>query len=151
MPSFGPSFLNFYDGPLKNVYFGKLLLSIETEEISDKLVSSPQPKQDILMPVNESDYWVEEIFKINLVLVSLDALDLQQSRFKVYMTCENLSSNTVDFEAKEYDGKLKLKFVQFDSNVRPILSLNIKLPDNRIKYQMRNLIQMLVDKMVRKF
>lgn len=135
----------------KNLFYGKVLLSIETEEIEDKFVSLLQHKQDILMPLNETEYWNDEIFKINMVLVNMDALNLQQqNRMKIYLSCETNFSNTVELETKAYDGKMKVKFVQFNSNDRPLLSLSIKLPDNRIKVQMKNLIRMLVHEMVLK-
>lgn len=103
------------------------------------------------MPLNETDYWNEEIFKVNMVLVSMDAMSMQQNKMKIYLSCENIFSNTIDVDVQNYDNvKLKLKFVHFSSNVRPLMSLNIKLPDNRLKLQMINLVQMLVEEMVRK-
>jgi hypothetical protein len=148
-PSFGPAHIYFYEGVHKHLFYGKLLISIETEEIDEKFVSTLQQKQDILMPLNETDYWNDEIFKVNLILVNLDALNLQQSRMKLYLSCENNFSNTIELETKEYEGKMKMKFVQFNSNVRPLLSMSVKLPDNRLKHQMKNLIRMLVHEMVR--
>lgn len=102
------------------------------------------------MPLNETDYWNEEIFKVNMILVNLDALNFQQSRMKIYLSCESNFSNTIELETKDYDGKMKVKFVQFNSNVRPLLSMCVKLPDNRIKHQMKNLIRMLVHEMVKR-
>jgi otoferlin len=150
-PSFGPTHIHFYEGVHKNLFYGKVLISIETEEIDEKFVSLLQHKQDILMPLNETEYWNDEIFKINMILVNMDALNLQQqNRIKVYLSCENIFSNTVELETKAYDGKMKVKFVQFNSTDRPLLSMSIKLPDNRIKLQMKNLIRMLVHEMVMK-
>lgn len=150
-PFFGPTYLNFYDGVHKHIFYGKILLSIETEEINEKLTSMAQQKQDILMPINESDYWNEEIFKINMVLISLDSLNSQQSKMKAYLSCKGDFSNTFDIEAKEYGGKVKLKFVQFEANIRPLLTMLVKLPDHRTKNQMKNLVQMLVDEMVKNY
>lgn len=147
-PSFGPTHIHFYEGIHKNIFYGKLLISIETEEIDEKFVSALQQKQDILMPLNESDYWNEEVFKTNMILVNLDALSLQQNRVKVYLSCESNFSNTIELETKEYDTKMKVKFVQFNSGIRPLLSMSLKLPDNRIKHQIENLVRMLVQEMV---
>lgn len=147
-PSFGPTFIYFYEGIHKNLFYGKLLISIDTEEIEEKFASTLQHKQDILKPLNESQYWDEEIFKVNLILVNMDALNVQQDRLKIYLSCENNFSNTFESDMKPYDEKLKLKFVKFDSNVRPILSLTIKLPDNRLKFQVQNLVRMLIHEMV---
>ena len=103
------------------------------------------------MPINESDFWNEEVFKINFVLVSFDSLNSQQSKMKVYLSCDGDFSNTFDIEAKDYGGKVKLKFVQFEANIRPLLTMIVKLPDHRTKNQMKNLVQMLVDEMVEFF
>jgi hypothetical protein len=133
----------------KNLYYGKLLISIETETIDEgKFVNPLEQKQDILMPLNETEYWNEEVFKINMILVDMDALNLQQNHMKVYLSCQNIFSNTIDLDVHEHDGKMNVKFVQFNSNVRPVMSMAIKLPDNRLKYQMTNLIRMLVKEMV---
>lgn len=150
-PFFGPSYIYLYEGTHKNIYFGKLLISIETEDVDEHVVETLTNKQDILMPLNETDYWNEEIFKVNMVLVSMDALSFQQNRMKIYLSCENVFSNTIDLDVQKYSvAKMKLKFVYFESNCRPILSLNIKLPDNRLKFQLMNLVKMLVIEMVRK-
>lgn len=101
------------------------------------------------MPLNESEYWDEEIFRINLILINLDALNFRQKRMKLYLSCESIFSNAVELGSIEYDGKLK--FVQFNSNVRPFLSLSIKLPDNRLKLQVKNLLTMLIKEMVSSF
>lgn len=150
-PFFGPAYIHFYEGIHKNIFFGKLSISIETEDIDQRVFETLTHKQDILMPLNETDYWNEEIFKVNMVLVSMDAMSMQQNKMKIYLSCENIFSNTIDVDVQNYDNvKLKLKFVHFSSNVRPLMSLNIKLPDNRLKLQMINLVQMLVEEMVRK-
>lgn len=126
------------------------MVSIETENVDEKVVNTLKQKQDILMPLNENDYWNEEVFKINMILVNMDALNLQQNRMKVYLSCENNFSNSIDLEVNEYEGKMKVKFVQFNSNVRPLMTLSVKLPDNRLKLQVKNLVQMLVQEMVRR-
>lgn len=126
-------------------------MSISTEGLDDNIVGRIQPKQDILMSLNETDYWNEEIFKVNMILINIDALNLQQNHMKMYLTCESNFSNSIDLDVKEYGGKMKVKFVEFKSNVRPIMTLSIKLPDNRLKYQVKNLIQMLVAEMVKSF
>lgn len=148
-PSFGPSHIYFYEGIQKNLFYGNLLISVDTEEIEEKFVNARLQKQDILMPLNETDYWNEEIFKINMILVDLDSLNFHQNRLKVYLSCERNFSNTIELHTKEYDGKMKLKFVQFNSSIRPLLSMSVKLPDNRIKHQVKNLIKMLVHEMVK--
>lgn len=149
-PFFGPAYIYFYEGIRKNIFFGKLLISIETEDIDQRVAESLTHKQDILMTVNETDYWKEKVFKVNMVLVSMDAMNIQQSRMKIYLSCENILSNTIDEDVQNYDDvKMKVKFVHFDSNVRPLLTLSIKLPDNRLKLQLINLVQMLVLEMVR--
>lgn len=150
-PSFGPTYINFYEGIHKNLYYGKLLVSMETEEVDDKVFNTLQQKQDILMPFNESDYWNEEVFRINMILVNIDALNLQQNRMKTYLSCENNFSNSIDLNVNEYEGKMKVKFVYFNSNVRPLMTLNVKLPDNRLKLQVKNLVEMLVNEMVKDF
>lgn len=110
-PSFGPSHIYFYEGFHRNAYFGKLLLSIETEDIDDRVVGAFRPKEDIVMPLNTSEYWDEEIFKINIVIVNGDALNVTKGHVKVYLACENTYSNSIELETKDYDGNVKLKFV----------------------------------------
>lgn len=128
-----------------------MLVSIETEEIEEKIAASVMNKQGILMPMNESDYWDEEIFKVNMILINLDALKLQQNRVRIYLSCEYNLSNFIDLDVNEYDEKMKMKFVQFNSNVRPLMTLSIKLPDNRLKLQVKNLVAMLVQEMVKAY
>lgn len=100
------------------------------------------------MPLNESEYWNDEIFKIHMVLVSLDALNLQQNHEKLYLSCEDNFSNSLDLNMKEYSEKLKVKYVEFASNVRPLMTMSVKLADHRLKFQMKNLVEMLVQEMV---
>lgn len=126
------------------------MVSIETKEIGEKLKSSPFDKRDIPMSLNDSDYWEETSFTIKLVLINADALCLQKDHMGVYLNCESNFSTTVDLKANEYQGNLNAKFLHFDSNVRPVLTVNVKLPDNRLKFQMTNLIQRLIDEMVTK-
>lgn len=148
-PAFGPGFIYFYEGIHKNLYFGKLLVSIMTEEIDGKVVHVPQRKQDILMPTNDFDYWNDEIFRINMIVVNVDALNLPQKHMKIFLSCEGNFSSNIDLEVASYnDGKMKLKFVDFNSNVRPLMSLSVKIPDNRLKQQIKNLTQMLIHEMV---
>ena len=101
------------------------------------------------MPMNECDYWDDEIFKVNMILINMDALNLQHNRMKIYLSCENNFSNSVDLDTTEFNGAIKLKYVRFNSNVRPTMSLTIKLPDNRLKLQVKNLMSMLVQEMVK--
>lgn len=149
-PAFGPSNIVFYEGINKNVFFGKILISIETEEIDQNVAPTSQRKQDIIMPLNESDYWNDEIFKINLVLINGDAISSQTNHLRVSMGCENNFTGSVDLDLKEYDNmeKLKLRYIHFPTNQRPLLSLSVKLPDNRLKNQANNLLKMLTREMV---
>lgn len=102
------------------------------------------------MPLNENEYWDEEVFKINMILINVDAIDVQHSNLKAVLCCENEISNSIDLNLKEYDDtKIKLKFVTFPSNIRPFLSISLKLPDNRFKNQANNLIKMVTHEMVR--
>lgn len=149
-PSFGPSNIYFYDGALKNLFYGKVLLSIETEEIDENFVATLPKKQDILMPLNTSEYWNEEIFRVNMILVGADALNVEHSGLKLSLACENVFSNSVNLSLKSYGGNLKAKFGHFESNERPVLSLSIKLPDHRLKYQVTNILEILVHDMVRR-
>lgn len=110
-PSFGPSHIYFYEGFHQNAYFGKLLLSIETEDIDDRVIGPFRPKEDIVMPLNTTEYWDEEVFKVNVVIVNGDALNVTKGHFKVYLACENTYSNSIELETKDYDGNVKLKFV----------------------------------------
>lgn len=148
-PSFGPSHIYFYEGLHKNLYYGKLLLCIATEEIDEKYVSDFQQKQDIVLPLNTSDYWNEENFKINMIIINADALNLQQTNLKLNLSCGSIFSNSTNLEMKAYDAKLKVKFVEFESNLRSVLTLGIKLPDHRLNFQVTNLVKMLIYEMVR--
>lgn len=132
----------------KNLYYGKLLLCIATEEIDEKFVALQQ-KQDIVLPLNTSDYWSEENFKINMIIINADALNLHQTSLKLNFSCGSIFSNSANLEMKAYEGKLKVKYVEFESNVRSVVSLGIKLPDHRLKFQVANLVMMLVQEMVR--
>ncbi|KAG5679282.1 hypothetical protein PVAND_008861 [Polypedilum vanderplanki] len=144
-PSFGPAQIKFYEGAQKNAYYGKLLVSITTEDVDEKLtVSSLQKKQDIIIPLNENEFWNEEIFKINMIILSADSIDVQHNNIKAFLTCEDFITNTIDLNLKDYKfTKLKFKYAEFESNVRPLMTLSIKLQDNRLKNQANNLIKML--------
>lgn len=106
------------------------------------------PKQDIIIPLNEFDYWTEEVFCVNLIITNTDFLHTSQNNVKTYLSCENVYSNVIDLELEEYSGKSKQKFVKMNSNVRSLMSLLIKLPDNRLKHQIGNLFQEIVEKIV---
>lgn len=147
-PEFGPSFLSFYEGTQRNLYCGKCLVSITTENVDEKVKSLMNLKQDILLPLNETDFWDYEIFRINMILLSADAITMQPNSIKIYLTCEGIFSNEIDLDVREYDDKMKIKFVHFSSSMRPLMSFNIRLPDTRLKNQMRNLMKMVIDEMV---
>lgn len=109
-----------------------------------------QQKQDISLTLNESDYWDDEIFKVNMIIMNIDAIcDTSIENIKIFLSCEHINSNTISFDVAEYDKKLKFKYVPFDSNTRSMLSLSIKLPDTRLKNEANNLLKMLTREMVR--
>lgn len=126
------------------------MLSIETEEIDENFVATLPKKQDILMPLNTSEYWNEEIFRVNMILVGADAINIQHSGLKLTLACENVFSNSINLNLKSYGGNLNAKFGHFESNERPVLSLSIELPDHRLKYQVTNILEILVQDMVRR-
>jgi hypothetical protein len=148
-PAFGPTHISFYEGINRNQFYGKLLISLETEDVDEKIACPLRYKQDIIMPINENEYWNEEIFKVNMIIVSGDALNIPHSNIKLELCCTDVSSNSINLDLQEYDGKLKLKYIAFSSSIRPLLSLSVKLPDNRLKNQGNNLIKMLIREMVR--
>lgn len=123
-------------------------MSIETEVIDPSLVNPMLSKQSILTPINEFDYWIEEVFCVNMIMMSTEFLQTSLNNIKIFLSCENIYSNIVDLELEEYSGKSKLKFAKFNSNVRPLMSLLIKLPDNRLKHQIGNLFQDIVEEIV---
>lgn len=83
-----------------------------------------------------------------MVLVNMDATAVHQNHLKTSITCEDVVSNTIDLNLKCHEEQTKLKFVTFDSNVRHLMSLCVTLPDNRLKLQMVNHIQLLITEMV---
>jgi hypothetical protein len=114
-------------------------------------VSSLQKKQDIIMPLNENKFWNEEVFKINMIVLGVEVVDVQCNNLRAFLTCENILSNLVDLPLKEHKlRKMKLKFADFPSNMRPYMSISIKQHDNRLKNQANNLMKMLVREVVRK-
>lgn len=123
-------------------------MSIETEVIDPSLINPMLSKQTILTPINVSDYWTEEVFCVNMIMMSTDFLNTSLNNVKIFLSCENIYSNVIDLELEEYSGKSKLKFAKFTSNVRPLMSLLIKLPDNRLKHQIGNLFQDIVEEIV---
>lgn len=120
------------------------------EDVDEKVSIPLQRKQDIIMPLNESEHWDDEIFKINMIIVNIDAISIPHNQMKIFLSCENINSNDVTLDLKEYEGKTKLKFVSFNSNMRPLMTMSIKLPDNRLKNQSNNLLKMLTREMVSK-
>lgn len=145
--------MTFYEGEEKNSYYGKLLISIETHDVDEKMtVSALHKKEDIIMPVNESEFWNEEIFKVNMIIVNAESFNGAYSSIRAQLCCEEMSSNSVDIDFKDYGHKkIKLRYSAFNSDDRPLLSLSIKLPDNRLKNQAVNLLRMLLREMVRAF
>lgn len=123
-------------------------MSIETEVIDQSLISSMLSKQNILMPMNEFDYWTEEVFCVYMIIMNMEFLQTTQNHLKIFLSCENIFSNVIDLELEEYSGKSKLKFAKYNSNIRPLMSLLIKLPDNRLKHQIGNLFQEIVEEIV---
>lgn len=148
LPAFGPSHLYFYECFNNQIYFGKLLISIETEIIDDKLLNQIIPKQDILHQLNEFDYWATENFRVNLMLINMDCLLMQVDYIKIYLNCEDIFSNQIEIQAKDYSDNAKVKYVKFISNTRPMVALTIKLPDNRLKHQIVNILVRIVREMV---
>ena len=136
-----------------NSFYGKLLISIETHDVDEKMtLSSLNNKEDIIMPVNESEFWNNEIFKINMIIVNVESFSASYSSIRAQLCCEEISSNSVDIDLKDYRHKqIKLRHSTFNSNERPLLSMSIKLPDNRLKNQAINLLRMLLREMVRAF
>lgn len=127
------------------------MLSIETEEIAKGVAPNINKKEEIIMPLNEADFWDSEVFHINLILINGDAINASYNRIKISMSCEDNFTNSHDLELKEYSEceKLKLRFVYFNSTVRPLITLTVKLPDTRLKNQANNLLKMMAREMVR--
>lgn len=124
------------------------MISIDTELIDEKLPNPIIPKQDILYQLNEFDYWATENFRVNLMLINMDCLLMQLDYMKIYLSCEDICSNEIEVEAKDYYGNANVKFVKFASNTRPMVALTIKLPDNRLKHQIVNILVRIVSEMV---
>lgn len=115
-------------------------------------ISALNNKEDIIMPVNESEFWNEEIFKVNMIILNVESFSTLQNSIRAQLCCEEITSNVIDIDLKDYEhNRIKLKYSAFSSNDRPLLSMNIKLPDNRLKNQPLNLLQMLLREMVRAF
>ena len=105
-------------------------------------------KQEILYQLNEFDYWSTENFRVNLVIINMDCLNLQGNHMKISLNCEDIFSNEIEIEAREYNGNSSVKYARFSSNNRPMVALTIKLPDNRLKNQIINHISRIVNEMV---
>ena len=120
-------------------------MSIETEVIDQSLINPLLSKQNILTPMNEYDYWTEEVFCVNMIMMNMEFLQTTQNHLKIFLSCESTFSNVIDLELEEYSGKSKIKFAKFASNFRSLL---IKLPDNRLKHQIGNLFQDIIDEIV---
>ncbi|CRK86165.1 CLUMA_CG000233, isoform A [Clunio marinus] len=141
LPSFGPSHICFYDKS-QQFFHGKLLISIATDKFPVK------PTQTIPL-INESEFWDEESFEMRTIIVRADLLNHLGSHFEISLRCEHQTSNTIDLNVKTYDIDTKLKFVDFATNSRPIMTLSIKLPNSFKKYHLRFGIKKLVRQMAR--
>jgi hypothetical protein len=142
-PAFGPDFIYFYEGHNNNVFVGKILISLRTQNGSKHSTKSLSP------PSNEPVTCTMESFMINMVLVIADAVNTRENQLQFYLSCEGIPSNTIEVDLKVYEKHMGLKFVNFTSNVRPCLSMSIKLSDHRSRFEMINLIRQLTEKMVR--
>lgn len=126
------------------------MIEIETEVIDEKHFHPlDMKKQPILTHLNEFDFWSTEIFRINFVLINMDFLDVDSNSMRIYLSCEHSFSNEIEIDVKDYSDKFRhRKFVNFHSNVRPLVSVSCKLPDNRLKHQIESCIRKLVAEMV---
>lgn len=73
---------------------------------------------------------------------------MQVDYIKIYLNCEDIFSNQIEIQAKDYSDNAKVKYVKFISNTRPMVALTIKLPDNRLKHQIVNILVRIVREMV---
>lgn len=146
-PAFGPDYVYFYEGHNKNLFVGKILISLRTQNGSKHLTKSFEA--NFSPPSPELVTCTMESFMINMVLVNADAVNTRENQLQFHLSCEGIPSNTIEVDLNEYEKQMGLKFVNFTSNFRPCLSTSIKLPDHRSRFEMISLIQQLTEKMVR--
>lgn len=149
-PAYGPIHIVFYENEHRNSFYGKLLISIETRDIDEHLtIKSLNAKEEIIMPVNVSEYWDEEVFTVYMTIVNFEAVQTFYKSIKVQLSCDSVTSNSAEIFLNNYHcKKLNLKHSEFPASDRPVLTLSIKLPDNRLRNQAQNLMRMLYREMV---
>lgn len=140
-PSLGPTYLHFYDMNNKNLYFGRILMQLET-------ISNFQEGSDLtrkfqlndIKSLSENDFWSMENFNIYLCILEVDCLSTKSSKIKIQFSCGEFISDEIELSTIQYPNS-RLKFGKFDSTGRPFVLLKTRFPDFRLKLEMEMLLE----------
>ncbi|XP_075159891.1 ferlin family C2 domain-containing myoferlin misfire [Haematobia irritans] len=151
-PVLGPTFIHFYDSLNPSIYQGRLLIEI----LSDCLTSPPQRQLHMksVMPLDETRYWHEDIFLVELLILKGDFIHGTLSNCKIYMKFANHTSNNLECFVQTYATQKNetiakmLKYFQQEAPYKAI-TMRLKLPDHRHKYESERFLRDILDFMKR--
>ncbi|XP_062543493.1 otoferlin [Armigeres subalbatus] len=144
-PTFGPSYLYFYQGPQNAVYIGRLLMSISTEVVHNRSVS---PRKCQVLPIttllDTSAFWTEERFLMKLIIFNALVFDTSKpTKIAIALKCLTQSSNCIDLKLEKLPVSkvCKANLHEFPENCRPMLTVDFRCPDFRWKCLVSNALQ----------
>ena len=85
-------------------------MSIETHDVDEKMtISALHKKEDIIIPVNESEYWDDEIFTVSMIVINVETVSTSFNSIKMNLSCEDMVSNSIEIPLKDYkNDKIKI-------------------------------------------
>lgn len=166
-PSIGPTYIHFYETSRKSNYLGRLLLSISSDV--DTRTSEPiQYDVQAILPLLEvhiilfplqilifksislslqADFWAIETFEICVVLFGAFHIERHNGRVRTQVRFAELASNSLEFTCVPYHKNGKCSYIALDSSINQ-MTIKVKMPDTRLKYQIDIFLEGLFDVMV---
>lgn len=84
-PTLGPIYLHFYLKEEPYRYFGRLLISVESETAHAMVMQTLTPS--LMSPLNEDNYWSTPTFNLNFVLLEMNCLPIRIEKIIMHISC----------------------------------------------------------------
>lgn len=89
MPTFGPSWIYFYDHLDSTNYLGKILIHLKTDALKQKEKIDKNMSTVPAFQLDEKIYWADELFLIEGLFWRGDFIHTNSPSLKLVMKCES--------------------------------------------------------------
>lgn len=90
------------------------------------------------------DFWAIETFQICVVLFGAFHIESHSGKMRTQVRFGELTSNPLEFTLVHYNKNGKCSYIALDSSINQ-MTIKVKMPDNRLKYQIDIFLERLFD------